>query len=124
MLHLVAEKGVCMNKRVVMLILSLSMAVTTFSRVMLVGAYTSINVSTSYNMITSGSFPDLVVLDVREEGEYNIAHIYGAVWIPVEELGARIGELSGHENHEIIVYCASGGRSIIASNNFYSKFFS
>ena len=37
------------------------------------------------------------------------------MWIPHTELGARIGELVGHENHEIIVYCRSGVRSVNAS---------
>ena len=65
--------------------------------------YASINVDTAYNMITNSSYPDLVVLDVRTQIEYDIGHIYGAVWIPHSELEARINELAGHENHEIIV---------------------
>jgi len=77
--------------------------------------YTSIGVATAYNMITNGSYPDLVVLDVRTKSEYDGGHIYGAVWIPVSQLATRIGELVDHENHEIIVYCASGGRSVTAS---------
>jgi len=66
-------------------------------------------------MITNGSYPDLVVLDVRAQSEYDSGHIYGAVWIPHTELETRIDELAGHENHEIIVYCLSGGRSVTAS---------
>jgi parallel beta-helix repeat protein len=66
-------------------------------------------------MITSGFYPNLVVLDVRTQGEYDSGHIYRAVWIPVSELEVRIGELAGHENHEIIVYCKSGVRSATAS---------
>jgi parallel beta-helix repeat protein len=78
--------------------------------------YTNIDVDTAYNMITNGSFPNLVVLDVRNQSEYDGGHIYGAVWIPVWELEARIGELAGHENHEIIVYCLAGSRSATASD--------
>ena len=77
--------------------------------------YTNIDAATAYTMITSGSYPDLVILDVRTKSEYDSGHIYGAVWIPVGELEARIGELAEHENHEIIVYCKSGGRSVTAS---------
>jgi parallel beta-helix repeat protein len=77
--------------------------------------YTDINVNTAYNMITNGSYPYLVVLDVRTQSEYDSGHIYGAVWIPVTELEARISELVDHKNHEIIVYCKSGGRSATAS---------
>ncbi len=77
--------------------------------------YANIDVDTAYNMITSGLYPDLVVLDVRRQDEYDGGHIYCAVWIPVSELEGRIGELAGHEDHEIIVYCRSGGRSATAS---------
>jgi len=77
--------------------------------------YTDINVATAYTMIVSGSYPNLVILDVRTKSEYDSGHIYGAVWIPVTELEVRISELAGHESHEIIVYCRSGGRSATAS---------
>ncbi len=77
--------------------------------------YIDISVDTAYNMITNGSYPDLVVLDVRTKGEYDSGHIYGAVLIPHTELRARIEELAGHENHEIIVYCRTGVRSAIGS---------
>jgi rhodanese-related sulfurtransferase len=79
--------------------------------------YQSIDVDTAYDMITNGSFPDLVVLDVRTKSEYDGGHIRLAVWIPYDEIDARISELAGHENHEIIVYCKAGGRSAIASAN-------
>jgi rhodanese-related sulfurtransferase len=78
--------------------------------------YKNIDVATAYNMITNGSYPDLVVLDVRTKSEYESGHIHGAVWIPHTELEARINELAGHENHEIIVYCRTGVRSEIASD--------
>jgi parallel beta-helix repeat protein len=78
--------------------------------------YTDIDVDTAYDMITNGSYPDLVVLDVRTKSEYDGGHIYGAVWMPHSELEARIDELAGYEDHEIIAYCLSGGRSAAASN--------
>jgi len=78
--------------------------------------YTDIDVDTAYNMITNGSYPDLVVLDVRTKSEYDRGHIYGAIWMSHSELEARIGELAGHENEEIMVYCLSGGRSAAASD--------
>jgi len=101
----------------VLLLTALSLCVVGLLRLRMVHAspYTNISVATAYNMITSGLYPDLVVLDVRWQYEYDGGHIYGAVWIPVSELDARIGELAGHENHEVIVYCKSGGRSVTAS---------
>lgn len=77
--------------------------------------YVDVDVETAYNMITNGSYPDLLALDVRTQSEYDSGHIYSAVWIPRSELEARIDELAGHEDHEIIVYCFSGGRSATAS---------
>lgn len=82
--------------------------------------YVNIDVETAYDMITNGSYPDLVVLDVRTQSEYDSGHIYGAVWIPHTELEARISELAGHEDHEIIVYCRSGVRSVNASETLES----
>jgi len=77
--------------------------------------YTDIDVNTAFDMITNGSFPDLLILDVRTQSEYNEGHLYGSVWIPHTELKARIAELAGHESHEIIAYCGSGIRSLNAS---------
>jgi len=94
----------------------LSMLATTDDlRVIYASPYENIDVDTAFNMITNGTFPDLVVLDVRTKSEYDSGHIYAAVWIPVAELEERIGELAAHESDEMIVYCASGGRSVTAS---------
>jgi len=106
-------------KKVVLLafvLLSLCVVGLLRSRIAYASPYTNINVDTAYNMITNGSYPDLVVLDVRNQSEYDSGHIYGAVWIPHTELEARIGELASHENHTIIVYCKSGDRSANASD--------
>ncbi|MCP8305060.1 MAG: hypothetical protein H3Z50_06320 [archaeon] len=75
----------------------------------------NITVDTAYDTITNGSFPNLVVLDVRTQSEYYMSHLYNAILIPHDELETRIGELEGLENNEIIVYCGSGYRSEIAS---------
>ena len=83
--------------------------------------YTDIDVNTAYNMIENSTLGccgftlDFVILDVRTQSEYDGGHLYGAVLIPHTELEARIDELTGHENHEIIVYCRTGRRSVIAS---------
>src|SRR5438046_655553 len=52
--------------------------------------------------------PALVVVDVREPHEYEIAHIDGAVLMPLGELPDRLGELDGH--HEIVTHCHHGAR--------------
>ena len=56
--------------------------------------------------------PDLLVIDVREPHEYEIAHIDGAVLIPLSELPTRLGELDGHR--EIVTHCHHGARSLKA----------
>ena len=53
--------------------------------------------------------PDLVLLDVREPFEWDIARIEGARLIPIGELPARLRELDGHA--EIVAYCHHGTRS-------------
>ena len=53
--------------------------------------------------------PDLVILDVRTTSEYEDGHIKGAVNIPVQELSARLDELSMDD--ELLVYCQTGNRS-------------
>jgi adenylyltransferase/sulfurtransferase len=56
--------------------------------------------------------PDLVVLDVREPHEYEIARIDGARLIPLSELPARLRELDGRA--EIVTHCHHGVRSLQA----------
>jgi adenylyltransferase/sulfurtransferase len=63
---------------------------------------------------------DLMVLDVREPYEYQIAQIGGHL-IPLNELPKRVGELN--PDREIVVQCKSGGRSqraaeFLANNGF------
>jgi sulfur-carrier protein adenylyltransferase/sulfurtransferase len=56
--------------------------------------------------------PALVVVDVREPHEYEIAHIAGAKLIPLGELPNRLHELDGHA--EIVTHCHKGVRSMKA----------
>ncbi len=51
---------------------------------------------------------DLMVLDVREPYEYQIANIGGTL-IPMNEVPRRLAEID--RNREIVVQCRSGGRS-------------
>ena len=56
----------------------------------------------------------LLVLDVRTPAEYAAGHLPGAVNIPHGELAARIDELSGARDRDIVVYCRTGVRSAAA----------
>src|SRR5229473_1655588 len=52
---------------------------------------------------------ELVLLDVREPMEWEIARLDGAVLMPVAQVPARVNELSTAD--EIVVYCKTGVRS-------------
>jgi molybdopterin/thiamine biosynthesis adenylyltransferase/rhodanese-related sulfurtransferase/molybdopterin converting factor small subunit len=51
----------------------------------------------------------VVLLDVREPNEWEIAHMEGALLIPQGDLPARMNELNSAD--EIVVYCRGGTRS-------------
>jgi sulfur-carrier protein adenylyltransferase/sulfurtransferase len=55
---------------------------------------------------------DLMVIDVREPHEWEIAHIEGARLIPLGQLPERLAELDGHA--EIVTHCHHGARSMKA----------
>jgi rhodanese-related sulfurtransferase len=85
--------------------------------------YTDINVTTAYDMINNGSYPNLMILDVRTQSEYDEGHIGYSISIPVSELETMFTQLPYYKNNEIIVYDSSGAvsaqaSSILDANNF------
>jgi len=54
----------------------------------------------------------VILLDVRDNWEWERAHLEGAIHIPLEELGKRSDELDRQQ--EIVAYCHVGERSIDA----------
>ncbi|MFX0021970.1 MAG: rhodanese-like domain-containing protein [Candidatus Hermodarchaeota archaeon] len=80
--------------------------------------FTDISVQTAYDMINNNTqYPNLIILDVRDQWEYDENHLCDAILIPVSEIDTRINELEPYKDIEIVVYCMSGGRSAIASQN-------
>ncbi|MGH4052753.1 MAG: rhodanese-like domain-containing protein [Clostridium sp.] len=59
---------------------------------------------------------DLVIIDVRSKGEYQLGHINGSKLMPAGEMPSRINELEKFRGRPILVHCASGGRSPKAVN--------
>lgn len=58
----------------------------------------------------------LVILDVREESEYQEGHIPGAVLLPVGEIDEESAkDTIGDKDTTVLVYCRSGNRSKTAS---------
>lgn len=54
---------------------------------------------------------ELLLLDVREPHEVEIAAIEGSLRIPLGELEQRVAELADWKERRVIVHCKSGGRS-------------
>ena len=80
--------------------------------------YTDISVQTGYDMINNKIiYPDLLILDVREQYEYDESHLYNSTLIPRLEIDGRISELLPYNGTEILVYCRTGVRSAMASQN-------
>ena len=56
-----------------------------------------------------------LVLDVRTDAEFKSGHLENALLIPVQQLQSRLKELSAYKNQDILIYCATGNRSTVAS---------
>ncbi|HET9253094.1 MAG TPA: rhodanese-like domain-containing protein [Candidatus Eisenbacteria bacterium] len=59
-------------------------------------------------MLESGE--NTILLDIREDWEWEKAHLEGAIHIPLDELTDRVSELDPRS--EIVVYCHHGDRSV------------
>lgn len=55
-----------------------------------------------------------LLLDVREQGEYDALRIPGAVLVPLSEFEGRVDELP--KDREIAIHCRSGRRSMQAAD--------
>lgn len=52
-----------------------------------------------------------VIVDVRENDDWNEHNIHGAIHIPLSQLNDRLTELEPYKNRPIITQCAAGMRS-------------
>ena len=87
------------------------------------GLFSNIFGSKSYNNINNEELQNIIknnkntlILDVRTVGEFRSGHIPNAKNIPVQELSSQMNNLDAYKDDDIIVYCASGGRSSSAAN--------
>jgi molybdopterin/thiamine biosynthesis adenylyltransferase/rhodanese-related sulfurtransferase len=58
-----------------------------------------------------------LLLDVREQDEWQEGHLPGAVHVPRGNLESRVETLIPDKSREIIVYCAAGSRSAFAAKS-------
>ena len=65
-----------------------------------------------------------VLLDCREQPEFDIATIDGATLLPMSEIQHRIGEIEPQKGASIVVYCHHGMRSAQVANWLRSQGFS
>ena len=61
---------------------------------------------------------EVIILDVREQDEYNSGHIPGAVPLPVGTIDeTTAAEVIPEKDSTVLVYCRSGNRSKTASSS-------
>ena len=64
---------------------------------------------------TTGDRP--LLLDVREQDEWQEGHLPGAVHVPRGNLESRVEALIPDKSREIVIYCAVGARSAFAAKS-------
>ncbi len=57
-----------------------------------------------------------VLIDVRDEEEFNAGHIDGATHVPRDALGERIAEVVPDKQTPIVTYCGGGNRGALAAD--------
>ena len=60
---------------------------------------------------------DIVILDVREQDEYDAGHIPGAVLLPYTRVDELAESMLPDKDRTILVYCRTGRRSKIAAQS-------
>ncbi len=64
-----------------------------------------------------GSGEEHIILDTREQDEFDEGHIPGAILIPYTEIENKAEEMLPDKDKLILVYCRSGRRSKIAAES-------
>ncbi len=77
------------------------------------GAYRQISQEEAKEMMDS---QEVIILDVREQDEYDSGHIPGAVLLPVGIIEETAAEVIPEKDSSVLVYCRSGNRSKTASS--------
>jgi phage shock protein E len=58
-----------------------------------------------------------LVIDVRTVQEWDKGHLEGAILIPYDQIGERIGSVVKDKSQRIYLYCRTGRRSHIAKES-------
>lgn len=68
--------------------------------------------------VTKMNSGNTVVIDVRENDEYNKGHIEGAINIPLSKIKDHTSKLDAYKNNEALIVCQEGTRSNTAAKEF------
>ena len=101
-------------KRMLPLLISLLLLLTGCGGNTADGSYQQITQEEAKEMMDS---QEVIILDVREQDEYDSGHIPGAVLLPVGSIDeTTAAEVIPDEDSTVLVYCRSGSRSKTASS--------
>lgn len=101
-------------KRILPLLISLLLLMTGCGGNSADGSYQQITQEEAKEMMDS---QDVIILDVREQNEYDSGHIPGAVLLPVGTIDeTTAAEVISEKDSTVLVYCRSGNRSKTASS--------
>ena len=101
-------------KRILPLLISLLLLLTGCGGNATDGSYQQITQEEAKEMMDS---QEVIILDVREQGEYDSGHIPGAVLLPVGTIDeTTAAEVIPEKDSTVLVYCRSGNRSKTASS--------
>lgn len=84
-----------------------------YSKGWILADFDSITPTQAQELLKEGD--NVVVLDVRTPDEFSQEHLAGATLMPVQILDQNLVELDSVKHKKILVYCASGMRSVTAS---------
>ena len=77
--------------------------------------YQQITAEEAKKIMDSGE--EYIILDTREQDEFDEGHIPGAILIPYTQIENKAEEMLPDKDAQILVYCRSGRRSKIASES-------
>src|ERR687894_1928568 len=69
-----------------------------------------------HDVVQSQNGNNAVIVDVREQHEFEEAHLPGAVHVPRGHLESRVEGLVPDRSGRVVLYCASGNRSALAAH--------
>lgn len=75
--------------------------------------YEQITAEEAKKIMDSGE--ERIILDVREQDEFDAGHIHGAILLPYTKIENKAKDLLPDKDKQLLVYCRSGRRSKIAA---------